>query len=55
MSHAAARRVTKSTFHVHVVGALPFGLLGLIGLIGSKCLLAGLHGSEGAAVSNKTP
>ena len=35
------------------MGPLPFGFLRLVGFVRSKFLPAGLHGSEGAAFSNK--
>ena len=46
-------RAVKATSQVHLVSALPSGLLRLVGLVRSMFLPAGLHGSEGAAVSKK--
>ena len=36
-----------------MVVASPFGFLRLVGFVRSKYLPAGLHGSEGAAISGK--
>ena len=36
-----------------MVVALPFGFLWLVGFVRSKYLPAGLHGSEGGAISGK--
>ena len=38
-------RAVKATSQVHLVSALPFGFLRLVGMVRSKFLLAGLHGS----------
>ena len=48
-----SRRAVGATSQVHMVGALPFGFLRLVGFVRSKYLPAGLHGSEGAAISGK--
>ena len=37
-------RDIEATSQVHMVSALPFGFLGLVGLVRSKFLPAGLHG-----------
>ena len=46
-------RTVRATSQVRMVGVLPFGFLRLVGIIRSKYLPAGLHGSEGAAISVK--
>ena len=43
----------KATSQVHMVSALPFGFLRLVGFVRSTFLPAGLHGSEGAMVSQQ--
>ena len=48
-----ARRVSQSTSQVHMVGALPFGFLRLVGFVRAKFLPAGMHGAEGSLVSCK--
>ena len=46
-------RAVKATSQVHLVSALPFGFLRLVGMVRSQFLPAGLHGSEGASRSGK--
>ena len=48
-----SRRPAKATSQVHMVGALSFGFLRLVAFVRSKYLSAGLHGSEGSAISCK--
>ena len=48
-----ARRAIQATSQVHMVGALPFGFLRLVGIVRAKFLPAGLHGAEGSHVSFK--
>ena len=49
-----ARRAARATSQVHVVGALPFGFLRLMGFVRAKFLPAGLRGAEGAHISCKS-
>ena len=48
-----ARRAVLATAQVHLVGALPFGFLRLVGFVKAKYLPASLHGAEGAHISCK--
>ena len=45
-----ARRTVQATGQVHMVDALLFGFLRLIGFVRAKFLPAGLHGAEGAHI-----
>ena len=48
-----SRRPAKATSQVHMVGVLIVGFLRLVAFLRSKYLSAGLHGSEGSAISCK--
>ena len=50
-AHTLSSRADKATVGVHLVSALPFGFLRLVGIVRSKFLPAGLHGCEGAPIS----
>ena len=52
-AHTLSCRADKATVGVHMVSALPFGFLGLVGNARSQFLPAGLHGCEGAPISIK--
>ena len=50
---ALSNRVILATSLVHLVIALPFAFLGLVDLVRSKYLPAGVHSSERAVVPGK--
>ena len=46
-----ARGAIQAISEVHMVGALPFGFLRLVGVVEANILSAGLHGAEGSHIS----
>ena len=52
-AHTLSCRADKAMVRVHLISALPFGFLRLVGFALSKFLPAGLHGCEGAPISSR--
>ena len=46
-AHTLSCKADKATVGVHLVSALPFRFLRLVGIVRSQFLPAGLHGCEG--------